>query len=102
MTVRRDRVPPSGPPNGIKLQVTLDHGSIAPRGTLAATVALPPGTARAGDSVNVNYVGELPDRIFLGGCRVSEHDVLEITLGNLSVSPQDPDPITYDVLIRRV
>jgi hypothetical protein len=102
MTAKRDRVPPTGPTNGTKLQVSIDHGSIPAQGTLAATANLPLRTARLGDSVCVNPVGALPDGLAIAAARIASADSIEVSLANVTVSAIDPAGILYDVLIRRL
>ena len=98
---KKDRVSPSGPAVGIKLEVTIDHGSIPAQDTLAATATLPAKTARVRDSVVVNAKDTLPGGIVIAGARISAADTVEVTLGNLKTTAADPAAIVYDVLIRR-
>ena len=102
MSVRTDRVSPSGPPNSNRLQVSLDHGTVGAQNTLGATASLPAKTARVGDSVTVNPTSSLPGGLVIAACRITGPDTLEITLGNLTAADIDPSSITYDVQVRKV
>lgn len=102
MSVRTDRVSPSGPPNSNRLQVSLDHGNISAQNTLSATASLPAKTARVGDAVTVNPTSSLQSGLVIAACRISDPDTLEITLGNLTTADIDPSSITYDVQVRKV
>ena len=102
MVAKRDRVPPTGPINGTKLQASIDHGSIPAQSTLTGNVALAPRSARLGDSVCVNPVGVLPDGLAIAAARIASADNLEVILANVTTNPIDPAAILYDVLIRRL
>jgi hypothetical protein len=102
MVAKRDRVPPTGPINGTKLQVSIDHGAVPAQGTLAATATLPLRSARLGDSVCVNPVGALPDGLAIAAARIASADNIEVSLANVTTNPIDPAAILYDVLIRRL
>lgn len=102
MTTRKDRVPPTGPVNGTKVQVSIDHGSVPAQGTLTSSATLPLKSARLGDSVSVNPVGALPDGLAIASTRISSADALEVTLANVTTAAIDPTSIIYDVLIRRL
>jgi hypothetical protein len=99
MPVRRDRVPPTGPANGNKFEVSVDVEPIPPQSTL---VSLPPRSARFRDSVTVNPFDPPPIGIVLGGARISDADQLEINLGNLNTAPTSQMLMTFDVMIRRI
>lgn len=102
MVAKKDRVPPTGPINGTKLQVSIDHGPVPAQGTLAATATLPLRSARLGDSVCVNPVGALPDGLAIAATRIASADNIEVSLANVTTNPIDPTAILYDVLIRRL
>ena len=102
MVAKKDRIPPTGPINGTKLQVSIDHGAVPAQSTLAATANLPARSARLGDSVCVNPVGSLPDGVAIAAARIASADNIEVSLANVTTNPIDPAAILYDVLIRRL
>lgn len=101
MSVRKERVSPTGPANGAKVQVSIDHSTIPAQSTVPQTIPLPPQSARIGYVVNVNPVGVLPAGIAIAATRIAGPDTLEVTLANITAIPIDPASVLYDVLIRK-
>ena len=101
MSARRERVSPTGPANGVKVQVSIDHATIPAQSTIPQTFPLPLHSARIGDVVSVNPVGVLPAGIAIAATRIAGPDTLEVTLANITAAPIDPASVLYDVLIRK-
>jgi hypothetical protein len=102
MSIRKDRLPPTGPVNGTKVAVSITHPPIAAQTTLSASGLLPAKSAQVGDSVNVNPSGVLPQGLVIASARISNLDEVEVTLGNISAAQVDGLSISYDVLVRRI